>query len=36
MDQLRPEMIADESEFVPLDAKEIIKAAKKEKVGNGS
>jgi hypothetical protein len=29
-------MEADESEFVPLDSKEIIKAAKKEKVGNAS
>ncbi len=36
MDQLRPGMEADESEFVPLDPKEIIKAAKKEKAGNAS
>ena len=36
MDQLRPGMKADESEFVPLDPEEIIKAAKKEKVGNAS
>jgi hypothetical protein len=36
MDQLRPGMEADENEFVPLDPKEIIKAAKKEKVGNAS
>ena len=36
IDQLRPGMEADESEFVPLDPKEIIKAAKKEKVGNAS
>ncbi len=36
MDQLRPGMEADESEFVPLDPEEIIKAAKKEKAGNAS
>jgi antitoxin ParD1/3/4 len=36
MDQLRPGMEADENEFVPLDPKEIIKAAKKEKVGNAA
>ena len=36
MDQLRPGMEADESEFVPLDLEEILKAAKKEKVGNAS
>lgn len=36
MDQLRPGMEADEKEFIPLDPKEIIKAAKKEKVGNAS
>ena len=36
LDQLRPGMEADESEFLPLDPKEIIKAAKKEKIGNGS
>ena len=36
MDQLRPGMEADESEFVPLDPEEIIKASKKEKAGNAS
>ena len=36
MDQLRPGMTADESEFVPLDPDEIIKTAKKEKAGNAS
>jgi len=36
MDQLRPGMNADESEFVPLDAEEIIKAAKIEKASNAS
>ena len=36
MDQLRPGMEADESEFVPLDPEEIINAAKKEKVGHAS
>ena len=36
MDQLRPGMEANESEFVPLDPEEIIKAAKKEKAGNAS
>jgi antitoxin ParD1/3/4 len=36
MDQLRPGMEADESDFVPLDPEEIIKAAKKEKAGNAS
>ncbi len=36
MDQLRPGMAADESEFVPLDPEEIIEAAKKEKAGNAS
>ena len=36
MDQLRPGMEVDESEFVPLDPEEIIKAAKKEKAGNAS
>ena len=36
IDQLRPGMEADESEFVPFDSKEIIKAAKKEKIGNAS
>ena len=34
MDQLRPGMEADESEFAPFDAEEIIKAARKEKAGN--
>jgi hypothetical protein len=29
-------MEADESEFVPLEPEEIIKAAKKEKAGNAS
>jgi antitoxin ParD1/3/4 len=36
VDQLRPGMEADKSEFVPLDPREIIKAAKKEKAGNAS
>ena len=36
MDQLRPGMEADESEFVPFDPEKIIKAAKKEKAGNAS
>ena len=36
MVQLRPGMQADESEFVPLDPEEIIKAAKKEKAGDAS
>ena len=36
MDQLRPGMNADESEFVPLDPEEMIKAAKKEKARNAS
>ena len=36
MDQLRPGLEADESEFVPLDPEEILKAAKKEKAGNAS
>jgi len=36
MDQLRPGMEADESEFVSLDQKEIIETAKKEKAGNAS
>ena len=36
MDQLRPGLQADESEFVPLDPEEIIKAAKKEKAGDAS
>jgi antitoxin ParD1/3/4 len=33
-DQLRPGMEAEESEFVPLDPEEIIRAAKKEKAHN--
>jgi antitoxin ParD1/3/4 len=36
IDQLQPGMEADESEFIPLDAEEIIKTAKKEKAGNAS
>lgn len=36
MDQLRPGMEADESEFVTLDPEEIIDTAKKEKAGNAS
>jgi antitoxin ParD1/3/4 len=36
MDQIRPGMEADESEFVTLDAEEIIKAAKKEKASNAA
>jgi len=36
MDQLRPGMEADVSEFVPLDPEEILKAATKEKAGNAS
>ena len=36
MDQLRPGMEADESEFVPFDPEEIITAAKKEKAGNAT
>ena len=36
VDQLRPGLEADESEFVPLDPEEIIKAAKKEKARNAS
>ncbi len=36
VDQLRPGMQADESEFGPLDPEEIIKAAKKEKAGDAS
>ncbi len=36
MDQLRPGMQADESEFVPLYPEEIIKTAKKEKAGDAS
>ena len=36
MDQLRPGMDANESEFVPLDPEEIIKTARKEKAGNAS
>jgi len=34
MDQLRPGMEADESEFVPFDPEGIIRAAKNEKAGN--
>ena len=36
MDQLRPGMEADESEFIPFDPEKIIKTAKKEKAGNVS
>ena len=36
MDQIRPGMEAEEREFVTLDAEEIIKAAKEEKVGNAA
>jgi hypothetical protein len=36
MEQLRPGMAADESEFMPLDPEEIIEAAKKDKAGNAS
>lgn len=36
VDQLRPGMEADESEFVPLDPEAIITTAKKEKAGNAS
>ena len=36
MDQLRPGMEADESEFVTFDQKEVIEAAKKEKTRNAS
>lgn len=36
MDQLRPGMDADESEFVDFDAEEIIKAVKREKVGDAA
>lgn len=34
MDQLRPGMEADESEFIPFQIQEIIKTAKKEKADN--
>jgi antitoxin ParD1/3/4 len=34
VDQIRPGMEADESEFVPLNAEEIIAAAKKKKTSN--
>ena len=34
IDQLRPGMEADESQFVPFHTEEIIKTAKKEKAGN--
>jgi antitoxin ParD1/3/4 len=36
MDQLRPGMEAEESEFVSWDPEEIIKIAKKEKANNAS
>jgi antitoxin ParD1/3/4 len=36
MDQLRPGMEAEESEFITLDPEEIINIAKKEKAGNAS
>ena len=36
MDQLRPGMEADESEFVFFDPEEIIRVAKNEKAGNAS
>ena len=36
LDQLRPGMEADDSEFVSLDPEEIINAAKKEKARNAS
>jgi hypothetical protein len=36
VDQLRPRIQADESEFAPLDPEEIIKVAKKEKAGDAS
>ena len=36
MDQLRPGMEADKSEFVPFDPEGIIRAAKYEKAGNAS
>ena len=36
MDQLRPGMEADKSEFVPFDPEGIIRAAKNEKAGNAS
>ena len=36
MDQLRPGMEADESEFVPFDPEEIIRAAKNGNAGNAS
>lgn len=35
-EELEPGMKADESEFVAFDPEEIIRAAKKEKVENGS
>jgi len=36
LDQLRPGMIAEESDFVDFDPDEIIKIAKKEKAGHAS
>ncbi|MCP4347703.1 MAG: type II toxin-antitoxin system ParD family antitoxin [Desulfobacterales bacterium] len=36
MDQLRPGIKADESEFVPFDPEDIIETTKKEKTGNAS
>jgi len=36
VDQLRPGMNVDESEFVPMDPKEVIKSAKKERARNAS
>ncbi len=36
IDQLRPGMESDESEFLPFDQEEIINTAKKEKAGNAS
>ena len=36
IDQLRPGMEADESEFIAFDPEEIIQTAKKEKSGNVS
>ena len=36
MDQVRPGMEADESEFAQFDPEEIIRAARREKAGNAS
>ena len=36
MDQVRPGIESDESEFVAFDAEEMIKAAKKEKAGDAT